>query len=83
MLNKVLDAIASYAQKNPAVISWLLTVGSAAAAKWGLHLDSAQIGSVVAVVMTLAHGWLHTQTRAIQLNVQPGPDGPGEHELPS
>lgn len=77
MLNKVLDAIASYANKNPAVISWLLTVGSGVAAKWGLHLDSAQIATVVGVVMTLAHGWLHTQTRAIQLNVQPH----GEHEI--
>lgn len=66
MFNKVLDAIASYAGKNPAVISWLVTMGSAAAAKWGLHLDPAQIASVVGVVMTLAHAWLHTQTRALQ-----------------
>ena len=66
MLNKILDAIAAYANKNPAVVSWLVTVATAAGAKWGLHLDPAQIASVVAVVMTLAHGWLHTQTRAMQ-----------------
>ena len=66
MLNKFLDAIASFAQKNPAAVSWLVTAGAGVAAKWGLHLDAAQIATVVAVVGTLAHAWLHTQTRALQ-----------------
>lgn len=79
MLNKILDAIASYANKNPAVISWLVTMGSAAAAKWGLNLDPAQIAAVAGVVMTLAHAWLHTQTRAIQAVIVAQPKG--EHEV--
>ena len=66
MLNKILDAIAAYANKNPAVVSYVLTMAAGAAAKWGLHLDPAQIAAVVGVVMTLAHAWLHVQTRAAQ-----------------
>jgi hypothetical protein len=62
MLNKVLTAIAAYVQANPAVASWVVTAGTAAAARYGLHVTGAQLAYVVGVVGTLAHGWLHVQT---------------------
>jgi hypothetical protein len=65
MLDKALAAIAAFVQKNPAVVSWLVTVATGLAAKYGLHVTGPQLVAVVGVVMTLAHGWLHVQTKGL------------------
>ena len=70
MLDKFLGAIASYVRANPAVVSWVVTVAVAAASKWGLHLDPAQIATVTGVTLTLAHAWLHTATKQLGKNPQ-------------
>jgi len=77
MLDKVLAAIAAYVQKNPAVASWLVTVGTGLAARYGLHVTGQELIAVVATVMTLAHGWLHVQTKGLGKPKAPSaPAGP-------
>jgi hypothetical protein len=63
VLSKVLAAIAAFAKKNPAVVSYVVSMGVALAAHYGLHVTSTELVGIMSVLLTVVHGWLHVATR--------------------
>jgi hypothetical protein len=63
MLSKLLNAVMAFAKKNPAVVSYVVSMGIALAAHYGLHVTPAELSGLLAVLLTVTHGWLHVTTR--------------------
>lgn len=63
MLSKVWAAVAAFAKKNPAVVSWALTMAVTLAAHFGFHLSAGAMTALVAVVGTVLHTYVHVATR--------------------
>jgi len=60
----MLNSIAAWIKKNPAIVSWLATVASAAIAHFGLKVSPTALVGIVGTVMTIMHAWLHTKTKS-------------------
>ena len=63
MLSKLLAAVAAFAKKNPAVVSWALTMAVTLAAHFGFHVSAGTLTALVAIVGTLLHTYVHVATR--------------------
>jgi hypothetical protein len=62
-LASVAAAIAAFAKKNPAAVSYVMSMAVAALAHYGLHVTPTELAGLLAVLLTATHGWLHVATR--------------------
>jgi hypothetical protein len=62
-LKGLIAAVAAFAKKNPAVVSYVVSLAIAALAHYGLHVTPAELSGLLAVLLTATHGWLHVATR--------------------
>jgi hypothetical protein len=57
------QSIAAFIKQNPAVVSWLLTMGATWGAKLGFHVKDSQLLVLASVLVTLLHVYVHVSTR--------------------
>lgn len=60
----MLSKIYAWLQANPAAVSWLVTVASAAVAHFGLKMTLANQAILVTAVMSFMHIWLNGKAQA-------------------
>lgn len=60
MLGKLLAVL----KANPAIVSWLLTMGTGLLAHYGFKVSSGTLLVIMSEVVTIMHAYLHVATKA-------------------
>ena len=62
----MLSKLASFLKANPAAASWLLNMAVLYGAKFGLHVTTDQLVTIVAILGTWTHAGLHVHAKRQQ-----------------
>jgi hypothetical protein len=74
MLSNIANAVLAFAKRNPAVVSYVVSLGVAALAHYGLKVDATQLTAILLALLTWTHAGFHAATRKVPASPK------GEHE---
>jgi hypothetical protein len=65
VLKRVILAVQSWMQHNPAIAGWLLSVAAAVLAHYRLHVNATTLAEVLAAVNAVIFGWVHSKVTPV------------------